>query len=176
MGGVPNITLSADSSIFAFYSPVITLAVIAILVWLVISYKLNSEWGLAGRSVGLNPRLAGSYGVSIKQVVMLMLMISNGLIGFAGGLFAQNQDFVDISSGVGTVIIGLAAVVIGEKLFNCRSITMAILSCILGSVIYRFIISAALYGSSFGLATSDLNLVTGLLVIAAQMLPKVKRL
>lgn len=174
MGGTPNIALINDPTIFSIssMSPLLILIILATIICLCISYLLVTDFGLALRSIGQNKKLAAVSGISIPFFTYVGLTISNALIGFSGGLFSQHQSFVDVSQGIGTIIIGLAAVLIGEKILPFRSMWLVVASCILGSIIYRLIVAFALHSEWLGLETQDLNLITGILVIIIMLLPK----
>jgi putative ABC transport system permease protein len=102
------------------------------------------------------------------------LALSNGLVGFSGALFAQTNSFADVTSGVGTIVVGLAAVILGQTLIPGRKIWVAVVAVILGSVLYRLAVAFALSSGMFGLQASDLNLITALLVAVALIAPKMK--
>ena len=95
---------------------------------------------------------------------LLGLALSNGLVGLAGGMLAQNQAFADISSGTGMMVIGLASVILGEVVFGTSTLLRRLISVALGAVLYRIIISQALY---LGMESSDLKLVSAVIVAAA---------
>jgi putative ABC transport system permease protein len=172
MGGLPNIALAQYNTIFYQTSAIGILCFIALLICLTIGYIFITDFGLAVRSIGQNKRLAQNSGVNIKMMTIIGLALSNGLIALGGALFSQSQGFVDIGSGVGTVIVGLASVMIGERILQCRSMLVQIISCIIGSVVYRMLIGLALHSDVFGMQTSDLNLITGIMVIAIMYMPR----
>ena len=99
------------------------------------------------------------------------MAISNALVALAGALFAQINGFADVTMGTGTIVVGLAAVILGEAIFGTRSVAVWIVGCIAGSVIYRVAVALALNASVLGLKSSDLNLVTAVLVAVALILP-----
>ncbi len=175
MGGIPNLSLFDELSIFDVGSTVIILISIALFIWLLLSYLLATNWGLALRVIGQNPKLAFNYGVRKNSMIIIGLVISNALTALAGGLFCQSQGFADISVGNGTVIIGLAAIILGEKVLPLKSVTIALFACVMGSLLYRFIIALALRIDILGLTTSDLNLITGIIVISIMCLSKTRR-
>ena len=100
------------------------------------------------------------------------------LLGFlvlsAGALFAQSQGFADVTMGVGTIIVGLAAVIVGEAVFNPKVILTALLACVFGSIFYRLAIAMALNAGFLGLQASDLQLVTAVIVGIAMVTPKLR--
>ncbi len=136
---------------------------------------LNTRLGLAVRATGSNPRMGRAQGINDHKMIWLGLSISNGLVALAGALFAQVHGFADVTMGVGTIIIGLAAVIIGEAILPTRTIFKALLACVIGAILYRLVIASALNVGDFGLQASDLNLVTAVLVACAMLLPSIKR-
>ena len=103
-------------------------------------------------------------------------MFSNAFVALAGALFAQSQGFADISMGNGTIIIGLASVIIGETIFlNPKKIFLALIACVIGSILYRIAIAFALNAHGIGLEVYDLNLITAIIVAFTMILPKLKK-
>lgn len=175
MQNVPNIALINNGTIFTDSVPLVVLFIIAIVIWILCSFLLSTDIGLGFRSIGQNRRLAINMGVNVSLVTTAVLMISNALIGFAGGLFAQIQGFADISGGLGTVIVGFAAVIIGEKIFPFGKMWCQVLACLLGSIVYRSLVALALNSEWLGIETQDLNLITGVMVIAIMITPNLRR-
>ncbi|MCP5369365.1 MAG: hypothetical protein H6909_01575 [Rickettsiaceae bacterium] len=171
MGGIPNISLINNDTIFT-QLPVLYLLVIALVCCAIVTYLLSTDFGLSLFSIGQNKRLAQNSGVNIPCMTIICLALSNAIIALGGALFSQHQGFADVSSGIGTVIVGLASVMIGEKILPYRSIAFKTISCVMGSILYRLFISFALHSDSLGLATSDLNLITGLMVILIMYIPR----
>jgi putative ABC transport system permease protein len=135
---------------------------------------LNSQAGLAMRATGANARMARSQGINTDRMVILGVAVSNGLVGLAGSLFAQSQGSADITMGVGVIVIGLASVIGGEAIITPKTMLLALLACIVGSILYRFAIALALNADFIGLKAQDLNLVTAVLVAFAIVAPKLK--
>jgi len=175
MGGIPNIALIKQVTIFTAHNPLLILCAICGIIYLLYSYLLVTDFGLALRSIGQNQRLALNGGVRVKQMTVIGLMLSNSVISLGGALFSQHQGFADVSQGTGTIIIGLAAVIIGEKLLPFRTSWATVLSCLLGSIIYRLFIGFALHSEMLGLETQDLNLITGVMLIGIMVVPRVRR-
>ncbi|MDR1334558.1 MAG: hypothetical protein LBJ71_05055 [Holosporaceae bacterium] len=172
MGTNPNITLMDVQTIFSGDGDGNILTKMGILVFgitAVISYVLNTDFGLGLRSVGQNRQFASACGVNTNAMIMSGLVISNALIGACGAIFSQYQGVCDVSQGVGCLIIGLASVIIGEKLLTFRNVAWGIVACVVGSVLYRIFIAFAINSDVFGLKTQDLNLITGLMIIAIMM-------
>lgn len=175
MGGIPNIALYNVSTLFHNGYGVLVLLGISMCFVFILGYILMTDFGLALISVGQNQKLASLNGVNISFFTLIALVISNALIGMGGGLFCQHQGFADISQGIGTIIIGLAGIMVGEKLFPFRSLWISLMSCLVGSIVYRLIIAMALHSDVLGLESSDLNLITGTLLVAIMVLPKYRR-
>jgi putative ABC transport system permease protein len=151
------------------------LAVLVAVAVLLLARFLGSDFGLAMRATGANPRMARAQGISTAFQVYSGIALSNALVAVGGALFAQTNGFADVTQGIGTIVIGLAAVIIGETLFRFGGILMALVGCVLGSILYRVAIQFALSTDFIGLQASDLNLVTAVLVALALILPRLRR-
>lgn len=182
--GKPNVALlSVDTMLTPFYGhglrdymvrPLFLLALAIVAVIIVWRY-LESDAGLAMRATGANARMARAQGIETDRQIYLGIALSNALVAFGGALFAQTNGFADVTSGVGTIVVGLAAVIIGETLLGSRRILVALIGCVVGSILYRIAIQLALSSDALGLQASDLNLVTAILVTFALILPRLKR-
>ncbi|MGI6643816.1 MAG: ABC transporter permease [Bacillota bacterium] len=139
--------------------------------WLLCKF-FETELGLALRATGDNPNMGRSQGIDVDGMKILGLCLGNALIALAGAVVAQLQGFADMGMGVGTIVSGLAAVIIGETLLPAGTIPGSLLAVSLGSLFYRGVISLAL---RMGLRTTDLKLVTAVLVVVAMSLPKFGR-
>lgn len=182
--GRPNVALlSVDTMLSPFYGHGLRdfmvrpmfLLVLAIVALLVVWRYLESDAGLAMRATGANARMARAQGINTDWQIYLGIALSNALVALGGALFAQTNGFADVTAGVGTIVVGLAAVIIGETLFGTRRILIALIGCVVGSILYRIAIQLALSSDSLGLQASDLNLVTAVLVTFALVLPRLKR-
>lgn len=174
MGGIPNIALINETTLFSNGQSLLILVGLMGAITALLSYVLMTDFGLGLRSIAYNKPLAKIMGIQVGSLTIIGLALSNALIGFGGGLYCQHQSFCDVSLGAGTVIIGLAAVMIGEKLLPFRSLFISVLACFLGSIIYRLLIALALHSDWLGLETSDLNLITGLAILIVMGLPKLR--
>jgi len=182
--GKPNQSLLGEQTLFTpfeaigipFYwlTPLLLLIVI-IAVLLLLNRFLNSEIGLAMRATGANARMAAAQGVNTGRMKLLGIAIANGLVALAGALFAQSQGGADITMGVGVIVVGLAAVILGEAVLSTRTILLAATACIVGSVLYRLVVALALNAGFLGLQAQDLKLITALMVIVAMTLPELRR-
>ena len=182
--GKPNVALINDATVFSlvefggipdYWLKPLVLLVIVIGAKVLIDLFFASEAGLAMRATGSNPRMARAQGISTDRQTVWGLALSNALVALAGALFVQTQGGADISMGIGTIVIGLAAVIIGETILPARSLVITTLACILGAVLYRFFIALALNSDFIGLKAQDLNLVTAVLVAFALLVPTYKR-
>ena len=180
----PNVPLITDPTLFTLLQPddmpdyilrPMVLLVLVVLAKLGLDWFFATERGLAIRATGSNARMARAQGIHTGAMVLLGMAISNGLVGLAGALFVQTQGGADISMGIGTIVIGLAAVIVGESILPSRRIVWATLAVVLGAIVYRFFIAAALNSDFIGLKAQDLNLVTALLVTVALVIPQLKR-
>jgi putative ABC transport system permease protein len=133
---------------------------------------LHTEMGLAMRATGDNEQMIRTLGVNTDNMTILGLGISNAFVAFSGSLVAQHQGFADIGMGIGMIVAGLAAIIIGETLLRVKTVSMNTLAAIVGSVIYRLIITVGLW---LGLAPTDLKMATGLMVILALGFPAIKQ-
>ncbi|HXA18860.1 MAG TPA: ABC transporter permease [Thermoanaerobaculia bacterium] len=138
--------------------------VIALILWLFFKTNLGS----AMRASGDNEQMIRALGVSVENMIVIGLAISNGLVAFAGALLAQYQGFADVQMGIGMIVWGLASVIIGRALIGSDSVGAALTGTILGSVLFRLIIALAL---RWGLNPNDLKLVTAIFVFGALVLP-----
>ncbi|HEY0523742.1 MAG TPA: ABC transporter permease [Stellaceae bacterium] len=185
--GRPNVPLLGDSTVFTpldniglptvWLEPA-ALAVLTVIVTAALDRYLLSETGLALRAAGANPRMARANGIRTERCIIIGVALGNALVALAGALFAQSQQSADVSMGIGTIVVGLASVIIGETLVPGplrRSIVAATAACVAGSVVYRLVVNFALNLDFIGLRASDLNLVTAVLVLAALGLPTYRR-
>jgi len=140
----------------------IVIAVIVLLVKCVLDWYLKTKSGYLLKAVGDNETLVTSMGIDKGKIKILGLAIANGLVSLSGSMFAQQQRFFDASMGVGTAVIGLASVIIGTALFGQISAFGFSISVILGSILYKGCVAAAI---RIGLQSTDLKLVTAVLFL-----------
>lgn len=144
-------------------------AAIVLVVAIIAFVFFRTNLGSAMRASGDNQQMIRAMGVSVENMIVLGLAISNGLIAFSGALLAQYQGFADVQMGIGMVVWGLASVIIGRALVGSDSLGNALTGTIMGSVLFRLIIALAL---RWGLNPNDLKLVTALFVFSALVLPQ----
>lgn len=150
---------------------VITLALIVLLVKLLLDLYLKTRSGYLLRAVGDNETLVTSLAKDKGMVKIIGLAIANGLAALAGSVYCQQKGFFEISMGTGTIVIGLANVIIGTKLFKRTGKVKATTAVIIGSIIYKGCVSLAIY---LGLEASDLKLITSALFLLILVLSNVK--
>lgn len=180
--GRPNTALLGEETILTPFESVadpmlirpIVVGVLVMLSAVFVIRLLTSDFGLGLRATGVNARMLAAQGGSTSFYTYFGLALSNGFVGFAGALFAQTNSFADVTSGVGTIVVGLAAVILGQTLMPGRKMWVSVVAVVLGSVLYRLAVACALSSGMFGLQASDLNLVTAVLVAMALIAPKLK--
>ncbi|CAO5678962.1 MAG: hypothetical protein NEHIOOID_01011 [Holosporales bacterium] len=176
--GRPNVALLTEPNIFNTWfsgvDKIIPLFIIVVFVVLALCLFLKTQIGLAIRSVGSNEKMSRAQGINDKGMIILGLCLANGLVAFSGALYAQYSGFADINLGVGTVITGLAALIIGEALFRHRRVQDALIACVLGALIFYAVTAFALNFGDIGLQTSDQKLLTALFMALAMRLPAIK--
>lgn len=161
-------------NLFGVSSVVATLIVglvATVIVGAIMYWFFGTVLGTAIRATGCNPQMARAQGINTNVMVILGLLISNGLVALSGALVAQSNGFADVGMGTGTIVIGLASVIIGEVLFGTRSFKNWLISVVLGSVVYRAVIAIVL---ELGMPPNNLKLFTAVLVAIALSLPLIK--
>ena len=151
-----------------FVSFVFCAVMIGVLYWF-----FGTELGRAVRATGNNENMARAQGINTKTMKVIGLMLSNGLVGLAGGLYAQYQGNADVNMGRGAIVIGLAAVIIGGVLFGrgFRNFALRMTGVIIGAVLYFVVIAVVLW---LGLETTDMKLISALIVAAFLAVPYLK--
>jgi putative ABC transport system permease protein len=190
--GKPNIALIGQPTIFDYFhnfrefltlhgipgyimTPILFLLII-VAVKIILDLFLHTEVGLALRATGDNESMIRAQGVNTHFTIMLGVAISNGLVALAGALVAQNQGSADVNMGVGTIVAGLASVIVGEAVIGEMTVFRATMGVIFGSIIYRLSIALALTLriGELHITPSDLKLITAVLVVVALTLPAVR--
>jgi len=183
--GKPNVALLGDETVLtpweeldiAFYliSPILLTLVVLAVYFLLVRF-MTSETGLAMRATGVNGKMARANGVHTGRLTIMGVALANGLVGLSGALFAQTQGTADVTMGVGTIVVGLAAVIGGEAIMSTRTIARWLFACLIGAILYRLAIAVALNTDALGLQAQDLNLITAVLVTLAIVMPRMKQL
>lgn len=185
--GAPNLPLLDQPSVFTpffnadgsnqyWVQPLVIFSFVLVAKFF-LDWFFATEIGLSMRATGVNARMARAQGVNTSRILLLGMAISNAFIALAGALFVQTQGGADISIGIGTIVVGLAAVIIGETLIPGKRFIIITLAVIVGAVLYRAFIALALGSDTLqhiGFGPQDLNLVTAILVVLALRLPAIK--
>ncbi|MBK9733334.1 MAG: ABC transporter permease [Chitinophagaceae bacterium] len=156
------------------YNWLAVMTLFAICLWLLISWLLRTDFGLAMRATGNSETMIRALGVNTPNMKVIGLMIANALTALSGFLVCQFQQFSDINMGIGIVIFGLGAVMMGESLLgflNVQSIPVRLIGVIAGCVLFRIIIGLAL---TLGINPNWLKLVTAVIVLIVVGLPNLK--
>lgn len=179
--GKSNIGLLQDETVFTILENSLGLSVavsglavgliFAALIAVILYWFFGTELGTAIRATGFNPQMARAQGINTNTMVVLGLVISNALVALSGATVAQANGFADVGMGTGTIVIGLASVIIGEVLFSPKSFKTSLVAVVLGSIVYRIVIALVL---EMGMPPNDLKLFTAVLVAAALSLPLLK--
>ena len=151
-------------------NPILVVAVFTVVVIALLYWFFGTELGSSIRATGANANMSRAQGINVDFNKVLGLMISNGLVALASALYCQYQGFADVNAGRGAIVIGLAAVIIGEVVFSriFRNFALKLLSVALGAVIYYIVIQFVL---TAGLNTNDLKLITALVVAIFLAIP-----
>jgi putative ABC transport system permease protein len=134
---------------------------------LLLALVLATDFGLALRAIGNNPTMARANAVNQAMGLTVGIAAANALVAIAGALVAMYQGFADVTMGIGSLILGLGMVIIGESLLRPRSVPVAMLAVVVGSILFRLMIAIAL---QLGLEPVDLKLTTAVLLLAAMSL------
>lgn len=161
--GKSNIPLFEEDNIFnTDYSIMITIVVLILISKILLDYLLKTKFGFALKALGDNENLVISLGLNEEKYKIYGLMIANAFVAFSGAILAQYQGFADVGMGTGTIVIGLASIIIGDTLFGKSRKIAGTTIVIIGSIIYRGVVALTL---SIGMDASDLKLITSVIVI-----------
>ena len=179
--GKSNISLLGKPTLFSghfmtslpqyFDSVVMGIIVIAIITILMVLF-LATDYGQAFIATGDNATMARSLGIHTDKMVIVGLMASNGMVGLCGALIAQNNGYADINMGIGTIVIALASIIIGEVAFGELTLNQRLVAVTLGSIIYRIILLAVL---QLGFSANDLNLISSIVLAICMMIPQMEQ-
>lgn len=131
---------------FAFHNPLMTVGVVLVVLIAVLYWFFGTEMGCSIRATGINQSMSRAQGINTSFNKVLGIMLSNGLVALSGAFLAQYQGFADVKMGQGAIVIGLAAVIIGEALFGkiFKNFALCLASVAFGSIIYYIVIQAVI--------------------------------
>uniref|UniRef100_UPI00403F5C87 ABC transporter permease n=1 Tax=Paenibacillus sp. KS-LC4 TaxID=2979727 RepID=UPI00403F5C87 len=171
--GKPNVSVYGMDTIFTTSNVLVIVVIVVIVAKLLLDLFLHTDLGLSLRATGDNERMIRSFGSNTETTKIIGISLSNALVALSGALFAQQSTAADISMGIGVIVVGLASVIIGEAIFGARKVFWATLAVVLGSIVYRIIITIA-YRVEW-LKASDLKLITAVIVIVALVVPTIQK-
>lgn len=145
----------------------------AVVVIALLTLLMKTQIGLALRSTGDNIPMSESNGIKTDHMKMLGYMVSNGLIALCGALLCQNNGYADLNAGVGTIVIGLASIIIAEVMIRNLSIGWRLASIVLGSIVYRLIILAIL--AIPGMDADLVKLFSAILLATVLFVPELQK-
>lgn len=159
---------------FAFHNPIITVGLVLIVMIAILYWFFGTEMGCSIRATGINQNMSRAQGINTNLNKVLGIMLSNGLVAFSGAFLAQYQGFADVKMGQGSIVIGLAAVIIGEALFGkiFKNFALRLLSVAFGSIIYYIVIQTVI---TFGFDANLMKLLSAAIVAVFLAIPYWKR-
>ena len=173
MSGAPNISLFSTNTLFTLIdSELLILLIFSLVIGFVLFGFFKTNLGLMLRATGDNEVMVLSSSINVDRMKFIGMALSNGIVALSGALLAQYQNFADITSGTGMMVLGLAGIIIGEAILRKRTIGFGIASAIIGACIYRLLYQFAL---QFGIPATDMNLMSAILVAITISLPYLKR-
>lgn len=162
-----GVVSSVFKGAFAPFATVIIILVITVCMKVLLDWYMSTKSGYLLRAVGDNETIVTSMGVDKGTIKIIGLAIANGLVTLSGSIFAQQQRYFDISMGTGTMVIGLASVIIGTSLLKKVTFFKITTSVVIGSVIYKACVAIAI---KLGLPSSDLKMITAVLFLVILVL------
>ena len=155
-------------------NPIIMIILFVAIVIAILYWFFGTELGCSIRATGANQFMARSQGINTDKTKVIGLVISNSLVALSGALLSQYQGFADINMGRGAIVIGLAAVIIGEQIFDkvFKNFALKLFACVLGAIIYYLVIQFVL---KLGLSTDDLKMLTAIVVAIFLAIPNLKK-
>lgn len=159
-----------DVRVLGLHNPIFVGAIFVVLIIAVLYWFFGTELGSSLRATGANPSMARAQGINTNVSKVLGLMLSNGLVALSSALLAQYQGFADVNMGRGAIVIGLAAVIIGEVIFSkvFRNFALKLLAVAIGAILYYLVYQVVIW---LGLNTDDMKLITALIVAAFLAIP-----
>ena len=172
--GRPNLSLLNYKTIFSFLEGMDLIGIVFVGILIVVMYVFfATEIGQALIATGDNEKMAISLGINTNQMTVFGLMLSNALIAMAGAVLSQNNGYADVNSGLGTIVIALAAIIIGEVIFADESFVGRLVCIIFGSIIYRLLQASILRLNIFD--PNDFKLLSAALIAICLTIPQIKQ-
>lgn len=172
--GRSNISLFTVNHLFTLHiNKLLLISIIVILCKLSLDFLFKTKFGFILKALGDNETLVETLGVDKSKLKIYGLVISNGIVALSGGLYAQYQGFADVGMGTGTIVTGLASIIIGETIIKNRRKFALTTTVIVGTIIYKIIITLAL---KIGFNASDLKLISAIIVVVILALKNNKML
>lgn len=172
--GRSNISLFTVNHLFTLHiNKLLLISIIVILCKLFLDFLFKTKFGFILKALGDNETLVETLGVDKSKLKIYGLVISNGIVALSGGLYAQYQGFSDVGMGTGTIVTGLASIIIGETIIKNRRKFALTTTVIVGTIIYKIIITLAL---KIGFNASDLKLISAIIVVVILALKNNKML
>lgn len=156
-----------------YFNSVVLGIIVVVIITGILVFFLNTDFGQAFIATGDNPKMAKSLGIYTDSMIIIGLMLSNGIVALCGALIAQNNGYADINMGIGTIVIALASIIIGEVAFGELTLNQRLVAVTLGSIIYRLILLAVL---QLGFSANDLNLISSIVLALCMMLPQLEKI
>lgn len=181
--GAPNLSLLSSKTVFTNIGStfanvdkdIIKLGIVVVLSLISVAFLIwffKTHFGLCIRAVGDNQEMLKASSVNVNITKTIALGVANAFIGFSGAVTAQYQGSADINSSAGILVVGLASVIIGEAIFGNRSVTLGLISAVVGSIVYRFIVALATKYSIF--PSYFFKFISAVIVAIALALPAIK--
>lgn len=179
--GSANISLLNQKTIFTnaflnhlpkYFDMVFLGLVLVAVITVALIWFLQTEIGQAFIATGDNVTMAQSFGIQTDRMTIMGLMLSNGLIGLGGAVIAQSNGYADINMGIGTIVIALASIIIGEVVFGNLTLNERLVAVIMGSIFYRLVLLGVL---QLGFSTNDLNLISSIILATSMILPQLRK-
>lgn len=179
--GAPNISLLGEKTVFSglqalgiekVNAVIIAGAAFTLLVVFILFLFFRTEIGLAIRATGDNLAMSEANGINTDNMKMIGYMLSNGCVALSGALLAQNNGFADLNSGVGTIVIGLASIIIAEVLFHNKTLLVRMLTIVLGAIIYRLILGVVF---EFNVEPGDAKIASAIVLVICLAMPQFRQ-
>lgn len=175
MAGKPNISTFGLTTVFtvfegfgSYYKGILILLILLVLVVVLYAF-LKTQLGMSLRATGDNEAMVRASSINSDSMKIMGIALANAIVALSGGIFAQYQNFADVSSGIGMMVVGLASIIVGEAFLRKKTLIVHFMAVVVGAIVYRFILTIAL---QYGIASTDLKLVSAALVALAISLPQ----